>query len=164
MARSAGSISASSRSASSDELILDFNTSQSKFSFWSCFKKVGFDFISGGFSSMHRHLDVVVDTVRGATMSSTGFVTFKDLVTVTCAVRAPLSNKSGVFQVQMAPEPRDIIWNNAGVHQSWSKGREWTANIFLSFGAILWSIPVATLQAFSNLESLCTLSVLPACH
>ena len=46
----------------------------------------------------------------------------------------------------MAPEPRDIIWANAHVNLGWSKGREFTANMLLGLGAILWSVPVASIQ------------------
>lgn len=99
-------------------------------------------------------LDIVVDTMSGATLSSTGFVTFADLVAVTCAVKAPLTHEAGVLRVKMAPDPRDIIWTNANINQTWRAGREWTANLFLFVGAILWSVPVAFVQALANLKSL----------
>jgi hypothetical protein len=120
---------------------------------FSLVKQLGIDFFIGGLTDFHRQLDLVVDTFTGSTMSSTGFVTFTDLVSLTCAVRAPLSHEAGALQVQMAPEPADIEWNNAAVNQSWSKGREWTANV-LGFGALLWSVPVTGVQALANLKSL----------
>lgn len=98
--------------------------------------------------------DVVVDTMIGAPLSSTGFVTFTDLVTLTYAVRAPITHEAGVLQVAMAPDPRDIVWHNAHVNQSWKSGREWTANVFLCVGAILWSIPVTGIQALANLDEI----------
>ena len=49
-------------------------------------------------------------------MSSTGFITFKDLSTLACAVKTPLFHKPDVLVVKMAPEPRDIIWENAHVN------------------------------------------------
>jgi hypothetical protein len=70
-------------------------------------------------------------------MSSTAFVTFKDLQTVTCAVKTPLFDKPGVLVVQLAPEPSNLIWSNAHVNLGWSKGREFTANMLLGLGAIL---------------------------
>ena len=63
----------------------------------------------------------VVDSVVGVTMSSTGFVTFNDLSTLACAVKTPLFHKPDVLVVTMAPEPRDIIWENAHVSLGWSK-------------------------------------------
>jgi hypothetical protein len=117
-------------------------------------RQVGLDFLCGGFLSMHRQLDAVVDTLSGATMSSTGFVTFKELVTTACAVRAPLSHEAGVLDAQIAPEPRDLKWENAHINRSWSAGRQWTMNLLLVLGAVLWSAVVAAIQALANLESL----------
>jgi hypothetical protein len=121
------------------------------------FKKLGLDFFLGGLATLHRPFDVVVDTMVGRTLTSTGFVTFTDLVTVTCAVRAPLSHEAGVLSVQMAPDSRDLEWNNAHVNKAWSDGRQWTASSLLGIGAILWSIPVTAIQALANLDSLSTL-------
>lgn len=96
----------------------------------------------------------MVETVSVAPISSTGFVTFEDLVTVTCAVRAPLSHEAGVLSVKMAPDPRDIRWESAHVHLSWIAGREGVTNTLLGLGAILWSFPVAVIQAWSSAKSL----------
>ena len=115
---------------------------------------LGIDFFISGFTDLHHQIDLVVANFSGTIMSSTGFVTFSDLVTLTCAVRAPLSHEAGTLQVQLAPGPADIEWSNAHVNQSWSTGREWTANMFLGFGALLWSIPVTGVQALANLNSL----------
>lgn len=117
-------------------------------------RKLGIDFVFGGLSNLNRPFDTVVDTVSGRTDTSNAFVTFTDLVTVTCAVKAPLSHEAGVLSVQMAPDPRDIEWRNAHIDKAWSNGREGAANILLGLGAILWSVPVTFVQALANLESL----------
>mmetsp|Transcript_23134 Transcript_23134/g.34161 ORF Transcript_23134/g.34161 Transcript_23134/m.34161 type:complete len:893 (-) Transcript_23134:388-3066(-) len=117
-------------------------------------RKLGVDFVFGGLSNLNRPLDSVVDTVSGRTDTSNAFITFTDLVTVTCAVRAPLSHEAGVLSVQVAPDSRDIEWKNAHIDKGWSSGREGAANIFLGLGAILWSVPVTFVQALANLESL----------
>lgn len=96
----------------------------------------------------------VVDSVVGVTMSSTGFITFKDLSTLACASKTPLFHKPDVLVVAMAPEPRDIIWDNVHVNLAWSKGREWTANVLLGLGAILWSIPVSSIQVLATADTL----------
>lgn len=121
------------------------------------FRKLGLDFFMGGLATLHRPFDVAVDTMVGRTLTSTGFVTFTDLVTVTCAVRAPLTHEAGVLSVQMAPDSRDVEWNNAHVGKAWMEGREWTADIFLGLGAVLWSVPVTAVQALANLNSLSTI-------
>ena len=129
-----------------DDLIRGFSPRRRKPLILTVLDRLGVDFIYGGLNYIQHNIDEVVDSVVGATMSSTGFVTFKDLQTATCAVKTPLFDKPGVLVVSMAPEPRDIIWSNAHVNLGWSKGREFTANILLGLGAILWSIPVASIQ------------------
>lgn len=116
--------------------------------------RIGVDFISGGISYIQQNIDEVVDSVVGATMSSTGFITFKDLHSVTCAAKTPLFHKPDVLIAKMAPEPRDVIWENAHVNLGWSRGREWTANMLLGIGAILWSIPVASIQALATADQI----------
>jgi len=118
--------------------------------------RIGVDFISGGITYIQQNIDEVVDSVVGATMSSTGFITFKDLHSVTCAAKTPLFHKPDVLIANMAPESRDIIWENAHVNLGWSRSREWTANILLGIGAILWSIPVASIQALATADQIAT--------
>jgi hypothetical protein len=111
---------------------------------------MGIDFISGMINWVQHNIDEVVDSVVGVTMSSTGFVTFKDLSTLACAVKTPLYHKPDVLVVTIAPEPRDIIWENAHVNLGWSRGRVNTTNVLLGLGALLWSIPVASIQALAS--------------
>ena len=120
--------------------------------------RIGIDFISGGLDYIQQNIDEVVDSVVGVTMSSTGFISFKDLSTLACAVKTPLFHKPDVLVVRMAPEPRDLIWENAHVNMAWSKGREFTANTLLAVGAILWSIPVASIQALATVETLASVT------
>mmetsp|Transcript_12989 Transcript_12989/g.30705 ORF Transcript_12989/g.30705 Transcript_12989/m.30705 type:complete len:949 (+) Transcript_12989:219-3065(+) len=120
--------------------------------------RIGIDFISGGLDYIQQNIDEVVDSVVGVTMSSTGFISFKDLSTLACAVKTPLFHKPDVLVVRMAPEPRDLIWENAHVNQAWSRGREFTANTLLAVGAILWSIPVASIQALATVDTLASVT------
>ncbi|KAL7507303.1 hypothetical protein ACHAXN_004517 [Cyclotella atomus] len=152
------STAAESTLGSSDEngLISGFQLHRRKPLLLTILDRLGVDFIYGGLHYIQQNIDEVVDSVVGATMSSTGFITFKDLQTVTCAVRTPLFDRPGVLVVSMAPEPRDIIWDNAHVNLGWSKGREFTANMLLGLGAILWSIPVASIQALATADQIAT--------
>lgn len=95
-----------------------------------------------------------MDNVLGNYMSSTGFVTFHNLASVTFAASAPLTNAPDTLETVVAPEPRDIIWANAQVDKELSSSRALTANIFIGLGAILWSIPLAAIQAFATAASL----------
>ncbi|KAL7539932.1 hypothetical protein ACHAXR_009727 [Thalassiosira sp. AJA248-18] len=118
--------------------------------------RMGIDFISGAVNYVQQNIDEVVDSVVGVTCSSTGFITFTELSTLACAVKTPLFHKPDVLVVKMAPEPQDIIWENAHVNLAWSKGREWTANVLLGLGALLWSIPVASIQALATADQIAT--------
>jgi hypothetical protein len=118
--------------------------------------RMGLDFISGAISYVQHNIDDVVDSVVGATMSSTGFVTFNDLSTLAYAVKTPLYHKPDVLVIKMAPEPRDIMWENAHVNLGWSKGREFSANVLFGIGALFWSIPVASIQALATADQIAT--------
>ena len=71
-------------------------------------------------------------------MSSTGFVTFLDHTTVTNASSSPLTHKPNALEVDVAPEPRDIMWENVHTSQGLIHRREAVVDIFLIMGAILW--------------------------
>ncbi|KAL7549353.1 hypothetical protein ACHAWF_012625 [Thalassiosira exigua] len=139
-----------------DGLITGFNSSSTRRKplLLYILDRMGIDFITGAVTYVQQNIDEVVDSVVGVTHSSTGFITFKDLSTLACAVQTPIFHKPGVLVVKMAPEPRDIIWENAHVNLAWSKGREWTANVLLGLGAILWSIPVASIQALATADQI----------
>jgi hypothetical protein len=115
---------------------------------------MGFDFVVAGVHLINKQIDVALEGVIGATMSSTGFVTFHDLSSTTVAASAPLSVKTSVLDVKVAPEPRDIRWQNADVSRSSQKRREHCVNGILVLGVILWSFPLAAIQAFAKAKYL----------
>ena len=102
------------------------------------------------------YLDVVVDSVGRSTLSSTGFVTFSDMASVVDAVKSPLSCDPYIFKVSIAPDPRDLIWENAHINHSYCKGREWTANLILGVDAILWGTVIASIQAWATIDHIST--------
>lgn len=85
-------------------------------------------------------------------MSSTGFVSFLDLTTVACAASTPLTSKPQVLDVGVAPEPRDIIWQNAHISLKSMDRRENSTNVLLVIGGLLWIFPLTAIQAFSKAE------------
>lgn len=103
---------------------------------------------------MSKQVDVALEGVVGATMSSTGFVTFLDLSSTTCAASAPLTAKASVLGARVAPEPREIIWENAHVSKNTQRRREQIVNVVLFLGIILWSFPLAAIQAFAKAKYL----------
>lgn len=74
----------------------------------------------------------------GSGMSSTGFVTFLDLTSLTTAASTPLTSKPQVLDVTVAPEPKDIIWQNAHISQKTQIRRENITNAILFIIGFLW--------------------------
>ena len=95
-----------------------------------------------------------MEGVVGSTMSSTGFVTFLSLTSVTCAATTPLTSKPQTLEVCVAPEPQDIIWENAHVSAKSRKRSERTVNFFLFIGVFFWIFPLAAIQLFANTGSI----------
>lgn len=51
---------------------------------------------------------------------------------------------------------RDILWENCSEQEELNNRRTMYANAFLSLGAVLWSFPLATIQAISSAEQVGT--------
>jgi len=116
--------------------------------------RLGLDFGAYAMKLIHRTFSrTMEDENKNMTMSKTGFVTFLDLGSVTCVASAPLTHKPNTLNVNVAPQRRDIIWENAHFTTESCARREITANNFLFFGALLWSIPLALIQAMSSAEN-----------
>lgn len=116
--------------------------------------RLGLDYLVSGIRFFHKQLDVTMESVNAPTMSSTGFVTFLDLTTTTCAASAPLTVKTNALKCEVAPEPRQIRWVNAHVSQETQHRREKITDFVLFIGLILWSFPLAAIQAFAKAEYL----------
>jgi hypothetical protein len=87
-------------------------------------------------------------------MSSTGFVTFLDLTSVTCAASSPLTSKPQILEVSVAPEPRDIIWANAHVSAKTRARHERIVNFFLFLGVFFWIFPLVAIQLTAKGKSI----------
>lgn len=116
--------------------------------------RLGLDFVVAIFRFLNKQLDVALSGVLSSTMSSTGFVTFLDLTSTTCAASALLSAKASVLNVSVAPEPREIIWENCHVSRMTRKGRERVVNFLLFLGVILWSFPLAFIQVVARAQNI----------
>ena len=116
--------------------------------------RLGLDFALSALRFMNLAVDATFDGdgVIGTTMSSTGFVSFLDLSSTTVAASAPLTVKSHSLKASIAPEPREILWQNAHVAQTTQLSREVHVNIVLFFGVILWSFPLTAIQVFAKAE------------
>lgn len=116
--------------------------------------KLGLDFVVAGCAFINRQLDVTLEGVVGTTMSSTGFVTFLDLTSVTSAASVPLTHKPGMLDISVAPDPKEIRWRNAHAPKRDCERRESIVNFLLFLGVILWSFPLAAIQAFAKAKFL----------
>lgn len=113
----------------------------------------GVDFLAAGLDEVRNSTDVVVDSITCPSMSSTGFVTFKTLTPVTVSTSVPLTYNNDPIDVCIAPEPRDLKWKNAPIDKDIGATREFIANIFLSLGILLWSIPLTLIQAWAKVDN-----------
>ena len=118
--------------------------------------RLGLDFFVSVLHILHKRLQMLFDSSSSGTtsLSATGFVTFYTHEAATIAACAQLTHKPNALEIFVAPEPRDIIWKNANIHKDIRRGKEVSANIFLSFGIIFWSIPLAAIQAFAKAEQI----------
>lgn len=123
--------------------------------FWKrLFVRLGFDFFASSIRIPMRRIRTAMETVAGAPMSSSGFVTFYTHEAATVAACADLTHRPNVLKVTMASEPRDLLWENTNISRDMRKGKEHFANILLTIGVVLWSIPLAAIQAFAKAEQL----------
>eukprot|EP00592_Proboscia_alata_P001420 CAMPEP_0194382168 /NCGR_PEP_ID=MMETSP0174-20130528/58524_1 /TAXON_ID=216777 /ORGANISM="Proboscia alata, Strain PI-D3" /LENGTH=843 /DNA_ID=CAMNT_0039167247 /DNA_START=724 /DNA_END=3255 /DNA_ORIENTATION=+ len=120
------------------------------------FMRLGWDFVTDFFRDVHSQLDLDVGEVGdlGVIMSPTGFVTFKDMASVTCASNTPLTRKTGALVVQIAPDPGNIIWKNIHVDVHASNRKRMIAGFMFGLGAIFWAVPVGAIQVLATLEQL----------
>lgn len=114
--------------------------------------RLGLDFVVSAFKFANSQLDHAMESVVGTTMSSTGFVTFLDLTSVTCAATTPLTSKPQTLDVSVAPEPRDIIWNNSHVSAKTRARNERVVNFLVVVGVFFWIVPLSLIQAFAKAE------------
>ncbi len=120
----------------------------------SCLRRVAgklfLDFLSAVYSYTSRKFNtVVVDSILSRTMSSTGFVTFTSLQPVTVCSGMSITHNKGLA-IATAPEPNDIYWDNASVSLEVRTAKEQSASLLIMFGALIWSVPVATIQGIAT--------------
>eukprot|EP00557_Chaetoceros_sp_GSL56_P003961 CAMPEP_0176502360 /NCGR_PEP_ID=MMETSP0200_2-20121128/14707_1 /TAXON_ID=947934 /ORGANISM="Chaetoceros sp., Strain GSL56" /LENGTH=1124 /DNA_ID=CAMNT_0017901417 /DNA_START=137 /DNA_END=3511 /DNA_ORIENTATION=+ len=119
--------------------------------------RFGLDFGAYAMKVLHRIMFKTLDDEQTNVLSRTGFVTFIDLSSVTCVASAPLTHKPNTLEVSVAPEARDILWQNCHYTTDLRKRREANASNFLALGALLWSIPLAFIQGVSSAENVAQL-------
>jgi hypothetical protein len=86
--------------------------------------------------------------------SSTGFITLNSRVATNCSSQMLLSQKYFQLQVKLAPNPKDIIWDNVSIPQQQINIRHRIADNTLIVGALFWSFVVGFITTIANLDSL----------
>ncbi|CAJ1455485.1 unnamed protein product [Effrenium voratum] len=85
--------------------------------------------------------------------SSTAFVTFNTVQMRVMAEQVLLSHRSD-WRLRSAPESRDIVWSNASTPWKLTYPRSIVSQCLCFVGVLFWSVPVSTIQLWSNVESL----------
>ena len=117
--------------------------------------KIGGDFVMEiAYYCKRQFTTVVVDSIFNRTVSSTGFVTFTDLQCVSICSSMDLTYKNQAMTVTTAPGPSDIFWDNAHISEPVVTAKTNTASFIVTFGALLWSVPVATIQGLATTSTL----------
>jgi hypothetical protein len=86
--------------------------------------------------------------------SSTAFVTFTSRVAKSVSYQMLLSHEFYKMTVNPAPNAKDIIWENVHTPQSQIDARHHIAGMVFGIMAVFWSVVVASINAYSNLDSL----------
>ena len=86
--------------------------------------------------------------------SSTAFVTFTSRVAKSVSYQMLLSHEFYKMSVTPAPNIKDIIWTNVHTPQSQVNARHQIAGMVFGIMAVFWSAVVASINAYSNLDSL----------
>jgi hypothetical protein len=85
--------------------------------------------------------------------SSTAFVTLRSFqaACIACQVVMDEDALAGLeLVVKPAPEPRDIVWQNAAKSHGQRFVRQFFVEVALLFGLAFWSVPVSLLQAWCS--------------
>ncbi|KAG2217831.1 hypothetical protein INT45_006796, partial [Circinella minor] len=109
-------------------------------------------------------LDIEIGQLREFNMVSTryqlptgtAFITFKSIESA--QICAKMSWKPGVFQTQIAPEPRDLLWNGllrqGRRDKLMGRMRQWAVFIAVWSLTIFWLFPVSFILGLTSIESL----------
>ncbi|CAN0324336.1 unnamed protein product [Pylaiella littoralis] len=109
------------------------------------------------FHTTRRVARGVLYLTLGQKMSTTGFVTFRQMSACAASRQVLLAPRPDWCDAEPAPDPRDVVWKNIAVPQHQNQLRHVVAGFLVALGAIFWSIPVVLIQfwaSYSQLETL----------
>uniref|UniRef100_A0A7S4UK91 CSC1/OSCA1-like 7TM region domain-containing protein n=1 Tax=Ditylum brightwellii TaxID=49249 RepID=A0A7S4UK91_9STRA len=82
--------------------------------------------------------------------SNVAFVEFTDKLTKQTAIQSNLVGKANWMVTKAAPDPRDIVWNNATLKSSLIQSRKFIVDVILLVGVLFWGFIVAALTNLFN--------------
>ncbi|CAN0195006.1 unnamed protein product, partial [Scytosiphon promiscuus] len=112
---------------------------------------------SVGTSAFHSTKKVargVLYLTLGQRMSTTGFVTFRQMSACATSCQVLLAPRPDWCDSEHAPDPRDVVWKNIAVPQDQNELRHNVASVLVGVGAVFWSIPVALIQLWASYSQL----------
>eukprot|EP00586_Coscinodiscus_wailesii_P015502 CAMPEP_0172493356 /NCGR_PEP_ID=MMETSP1066-20121228/24773_1 /TAXON_ID=671091 /ORGANISM="Coscinodiscus wailesii, Strain CCMP2513" /LENGTH=605 /DNA_ID=CAMNT_0013263493 /DNA_START=167 /DNA_END=1984 /DNA_ORIENTATION=- len=84
----------------------------------------------------------------------TGFVEFKSLTAKQSAIQCNIAGTTAYMETISAPDPRDIVWENATVERYTIRWKKIQADVLLFTGTLFWGGLVTLVTSISNLDSL----------
>jgi len=91
----------------------------------------------------------------------TGFLEFTNLTTKQSAVQCNITGSTGYMVTTSAPDPRDILWENATVEKQSIIVKRAQCGLLLLVGTLFWLLLVGSITSISNLEELREKGILP---
>ncbi|RKP27704.1 hypothetical protein SYNPS1DRAFT_12284, partial [Syncephalis pseudoplumigaleata] len=91
---------------------------------------------------------------RNAKPTATGFVTFVHPASAQLCAQSLISVEASRCRIQMAPTPRDIIWQNHKVNQTSRRARRTTVNIAVTVLTIFWFFFMSGVLVLTDLDKL----------
>mmetsp|Transcript_10948 Transcript_10948/g.21664 ORF Transcript_10948/g.21664 Transcript_10948/m.21664 type:complete len:1041 (-) Transcript_10948:21-3143(-) len=86
------------------------------------------------------------------------FIVMRTFTASTIAIQSMHSSKPGAMQVQTAPEPRDILWENIYVSKGAKRTRRYLADIFVHMLIFFYVVPVALVSMVLSEQALVSFS------
>ncbi|RIA99659.1 hypothetical protein C1645_173315 [Glomus cerebriforme] len=86
-------------------------------------------------------------------VTSTGFVTFKDHISAQLCAQSIMYSKPHTCTTKMAPEPRDILWDNLTIEFKEKLIRYIIVNACVWALILFWLFPILALLTLTNIDS-----------
>jgi len=92
--------------------------------------------------------------VGGDLTCDTGFVEFNNLTAKQSALQCNITGTNQYMVTKSAPDPRDIVWENATVERGTINIKKFQMDSLLFAGTLTWSVVVIGITSISNLDRL----------